>query len=104
MIGISPLMSNLLDRLEAIREDRECLYVFPRYTSRGFQTPWQRSVRAAIKAGMLAKEDRFTFHDLRAYYVTLHKRNTGKLPDIHKNPATTAAVYDRNTEVPRAAN
>jgi hypothetical protein len=46
--------------------------------------------RCAIKAGVLAKEDRFTFHDLRAYYVTLHKRNTGKLPDIHKNPSTTA--------------
>ena len=102
-------MSNRLDRLEAIREDRGRLYDFPtcdrnQYTSRGFQTLWRRSVRAAIKAGVLAKEDRFTFHDLRAYYVTLHKRNTGKLPDIHKNPATTAAVYDRNTEVPRAAN
>ncbi len=109
VIGISPQMSLLLDKLEAIRVDRECLYVFPtrdrnQYTARGFQTLWQRSVHAAMKAGVLKAEDRFTFHDLRAYYVTLHKQKTGRLPDIHKNPATTAQVYDRNKEVPRSAN
>lgn len=109
IIGISAAMSDLLDRLEAIRVDRECLYVFPtrdrnQYTRDGFQTLWQRSVNAALKAKVLTAEDRFTFHDLRAYYVTLHKAQTGRLPDIHKNPATTARVYDRNTEVPRSSN
>lgn len=109
VISISPQLSQLLDRLEAIRSHRECLYVFPtrdrnQYTADGFKTLWQRSVHAAMKAGALKAEDRFTFHDLRAYYVTLHKQQTGKLPDIHKNPATTARVYDRNTEVPRASN
>ncbi len=39
---------------------------------------------------------RFTFHDLRAYYVTQHKAERGALPDLHANPTTTALVYDRS--------
>lgn len=102
-------MSDLLDRLEAVRVDRDCLYLFPtrdrnQYTARGFKTLSNRSVYAAREASVLKAEDRFTFHDLRAYYVTLNKRVTGHLPDIHKNRATTARVYGRNTDVPRAAN
>ncbi|WAC72112.1 tyrosine-type recombinase/integrase [Roseateles sp. SL47] len=108
VISITTAMGRLLDRLEAVRVDRECLYVFPtrdrnQYTARGFQTLWNRSVHAAMEAGALKPEDRFTFHDLRAYYVTVHKQQTGDLPDIHKNKATTARVYDRNTEVPRSS-
>jgi integrase len=86
----------------------ETFVVFPTrsgsaYTARGFKTLWQRCVTAAIKAGVLTKENRFTFHDLRAYYTTVHKRELGKLPDLHANPATTARVYDRNKEVKRRA-
>ena len=46
---------------------------------------------------------RFTFHDLRAYYATTHKKERGTLPDLHKDPGTTAKIYDRNTEVSREA-
>lgn len=108
-ISIKPAMENLLDRLDAIREDRECLYVFPtrdrnQYTARGFKTLWNRCVLQALKEKIIKPEHRFTFHDLRAYYVTIHKDTTGELPDLHKNPETTARIYDRNKVVNRSSN
>lgn len=106
VVTIGKDMEALLDRLEAIRPDRECLYVFPtrdnnQYTSRGFMTLWQRCVQDAIEKKVLTKDTRFTFHDLRAFYVSKHKRDLGGLPDLHANPETTARVYDRNKEVGR---
>ncbi len=56
---------------------------------------------AALASKMI--EQRFTFHDLRAYYATEHKKMTGVLPDMHANPAATAATYDRSSELPRKA-
>ena len=44
---------------------------------------------------------RFTFHDLRAYYVTQTKHRTGALPDLHRDPGTTARIYDRGRESKR---
>ena len=109
LIAISPALENCLDRLAKIRPARDCLYVFPTrdnnaYTSAGFKTLWQRVVLAAIAAKVISAETRFTFHDLRAHYVTVHKADTGKLPDMHKNPETTARVYDRNKIVRRTSN
>lgn len=105
-VQIGPHLDALLTRLEAVRPDRECLYVFPtrdnnQYTSRGFMTLWQRCILEAIKQEVLTTENRFTFHDLRAYYASKHKRDRGTLPDLHANPETTARVYDRNKEVGR---
>ena len=110
VITITPRLGALLDRLQALRRARgvDCAYVFPTrdnnaYTARGFKTLWQRTMVAALEAKVISAEDRFTFHDLRAYYVTLHKRQEGKLPDLHTNPSVTASVYDRNEEVGRRA-
>lgn len=110
VIQIEPMLDSLLDRLEALREERgvECLYVFPTrdnnaYSARGFKTLWQRCVLQAIEEKVITTEARFTFHDLRAYYTSKHKRDRGSLPDIHANPETTARVYDRNKEVKRRA-
>lgn len=108
-ITIEPALAACLAELKAIRPDRECLYVFPTrdnnaYTSRGFKTLWGRVVRAAIEEKIITQATRFTFHDLRAFYATEHKRITGSLPDMHKNPETTARVYDRNKIVRRASN
>lgn len=108
VVHISPAMAGLLQRLRAIRK-LDCLYVFPtrdnnQYTDHGFKTLWQRCVLEAIKKNVLTQDTRFTFHDLRAFYVTRHKRQTGALPDMHKNPETTARVYDRSIEVFRSAN
>jgi integrase len=108
VVSISPALEALLVRLEAIRE-RDCQYVFStrdnnHYTDSGFKTLWQRCVLEAIKQRVLTADTRFTFHDLRAFYATKHKKVTGELPDLHKNKETTARVYDRSTEVFRSAN
>ncbi|NBT11242.1 MAG: integrase [Betaproteobacteria bacterium] len=110
IIEITPAMAGLLDRLRAVREARgvDCLYVFPNrdnnpYTSRSFMTLWTRCWADAVEAKVVAPEQRFRFHDLRAYYTTVHKRTRGELPDLHANPEVTARVYDRNREVPRKA-
>lgn len=107
VIAISPRLAGVLDRLEAIR-DGDCAHVFPTrdgnaYTARGFKTLWQRVVHAALDAGVLTADARFTFHDLRAYYATQHKAEHGTLPDLHKNRDTTARVYDRTKIVRRDA-
>lgn len=106
LVSIGPELEALLDRLEAVRPKRECLYVFPtrdgnQYTARGFKTLWQRCVVKAIKENVLSADTRFTFHDLRAFYATRHKKELGTLPDLHANTATTARVYDRTKEVGR---
>ena len=108
VVNISPALDALLTRLDKIRK-LDCRHAFPtrdnnQYTDRGFKTLWQRCVLEAIKQGVLTKDTRFTFHDLRAFYATRHKKVTGALPDLHKNPETTARVYDRSTEVFRASN
>lgn len=110
LVTITPALQALIDRLKAVRATRgvDCLYVFPSrdnnaYTDRGFKTLWQRCVLDAIKDGVMKESQRFTFHDLRAHYTTVHKQATGQLPDLHANPATTARVYDRTKVVKRNA-
>lgn len=110
LVAITPKLQALINRLKCLRAARgiDCDYVFPTrdnnaYSARGFKTLWQRCVLQAMEEKVLAKEDRFTFHDLRAYYATAHKQAHGVLPDLHKNAAVTAQVYDRNTEVRREA-
>ncbi|KDR25454.1 integrase [Caballeronia zhejiangensis] len=108
-IEITPQVSALLARLKVARaaqKNEECLYVFPNrsgtaYTQAGFKTMWQKLMVEAIKKKVI--RHRFTFHDLRAYYVTQHKAERGALPDLHANPATTARVYDRSKVVKRKA-
>ncbi len=46
---------------------------------------------------------RFHFHDLRAAYVTEHKRQRNRLPDIHPDGATTARIYERSKIARRTA-
>lgn len=110
LIEITPKLAELFGRLRALRAERgvDCLYVFPTrgnnaYTSRGFKTLWQRCITLAIGEGVITADDRFTFHDLRAYYATQHKRERGGLPDLHADPGTTARVYDRSKEARRRA-
>jgi integrase len=104
-IEITPAISALLARLRAARKD-DCLYVFSsrhrtHYTAEGFKAMWSKLMTEAVKEKVIVK--RFTFHDLRAYYVTQHKQERGALPDLHANPATTARVYDRSKIVKRRA-
>lgn len=105
-IHINEGLRALFVRLQAMRPNPACPYVFPSnrgtaYTANGFQTQWQKCVHAAIDEKVLDIADRFTFNDLRAFYATRHKKELGALPDLHKNPTVTARVYDRNKEVGR---
>jgi integrase/transposase len=110
VISISEQLADLIARLRHLRRlrDVDCVYVFPTwdncaYSARGFKTAWSRARAAAIDAGVITKAQRFTFHDLRAFYASKYKRLTKTLPDLHSNPATTARHYDRNKEVERSS-
>lgn len=115
VVQITPRLAGLLDRLEALSIERmqaqrrvRSLYIFPTrsngaYTASGVKASWNRMITLALKQGALTDATRFTFHDLRAYYVTEHKSTHQALPDLHANPETTARVYDRNKEVHRRA-
>ena len=104
VIAITPGLANLLDRLRTTAVDSRVGYVFPTrrgnaYTEQGFKSMWSKLVAKALEEGVVT--ERFTFHDLRAYHVTQYKMQSGQLPDLHSNPATTAKVYDRAKEVKR---
>lgn len=106
LITISPKMQTLINRLKKYKKD--CLFVFPNgknnaYTGSGFRAMWGKCVRDAIQQGVISDSQRFTFHDLRAYYATQHKKATGHLPDMHTNPAITAGTYDRSKQSKRSA-
>ncbi|MFZ5540776.1 MAG: tyrosine-type recombinase/integrase [Pseudomonadota bacterium] len=69
------------------------------YTEAGFKAMWSKAKRQAIADGIITRN--FTFHDLRAHFASEYKRKHGTLPDLHRDPGTTARVYDRNVEVKR---
>lgn len=106
VIDVITMSPNLTGLLRSIREENTNLnYVFPAqkgmpYTASGFKGMWGKLKREAKEAKV---EFNATFHDLRAYYATTHKAETGLLPDLHANPATTARVYDRSKEFKRKA-
>jgi hypothetical protein len=112
VIALSPELEQLLERMRALSGRDRAGPVFPSargcaYKERAFKSAWQRLMAEATDtdAGppVLAKGERFHFHDLRAFYVTEHKRLHDKLPDMHKDERTTARVYDRTREVKRRA-
>lgn len=78
----------------------ESMFVFTNrdgqpYTEQGFKALWSK-----IMADWVAVpgRERFTFHDLRAYYVTVMV-GRDENPETHANPATTRRVYDRRRVV-----
>ena len=106
LIEITPKMEALLLKIPSLSRNSNNL--FPtmkntRYTSSDFRTMWNKCILDAIKHGIMNESERFTFHDLRAYYTTPHKLQSGTLPDIHANPATTARIYERSGQSKRSA-
>ena len=104
VVSISPAMDALLGRMRILATNEKYGAVFHNragnpYTESGFKAMWSKLVANALQNNVIAK--RFTFHDLRAYYVTQHKIQRGSLPDLHANPGTTARIYDRTKEVTR---
>ncbi|MGE5866560.1 MAG: tyrosine-type recombinase/integrase [Rhizobacter sp.] len=104
LVAISEALAALFDRMRALAKDDRVGAVFPNrhgnpYTEAGFKAMWSKLMTQALAEKVIP--NRFTFHDLRAYYTTQHKAEHGNLPDLHANPATTARVYDRTKEVKR---
>lgn len=112
VIEISPALAALLARMRTVSGHDKTGPVFPAarggaFRDRAFKSAWSRLMAQAMDCSVgppvLTPETRFTFHDLRAFFVTEHKRLRGALPDLHKDPATTARVYDRSKQVTRRA-
>lgn len=105
-VEMSAMLLDLMGRMRAKAKDSRHGWVFPNakgnaYTAQAFKLGFNRLKKAARKAGKLTVELNFTFHDLRAYYVTQFKKKHKRLPELHKDPATTARVYDSSTVVER---
>lgn len=64
------------------------------YTEQGFKALWSKIMADWVT---VPGRERFTFHDLRACYVTVMGRDEN--PETHANPATTRRVYDRRRVV-----
>ena len=67
-------MDALLGRMLALATNEKYGAVFHNragnpYTESGFKAMWSKLVANALQNNVIAK--RFTFHDLRAYYVTI---------------------------------
>jgi hypothetical protein len=104
-VAVSPALLELRGRLQEVATSA-LGPVFPNrkgnaYTSAGFAAMWGKLMRECVEKSVITR--RFTFHDLRAYYVTEHKITTGELPDTHASPTTTARVYERSREARRRA-
>ncbi|MES2415153.1 MAG: tyrosine-type recombinase/integrase [Pseudomonadota bacterium] len=105
-VEMSGLLLDLMDRIRAGAEETRIGPVFPNsegnpYTAQAFKLGFARLKKKARLEGALTVETNFTFHDLRAYFVTQFKKKHNKLPELHADPATTARVYDSSRVVNR---
>jgi site-specific recombinase XerD len=103
-VEMSTMLLDLMERTRKLSKDDRHGHVFPNsdgnaYTAQSFKLGFNRLKKKAEEAGMLAQN--FTFHDLRAYFVTQYKKKHGELPDLHADKGTTARVYDSTKVVNR---
>lgn len=105
VIELSPELRALLARMRLISGSDPLGPVFPAarggaYRERAFKSAWARLMADALDDSfgppVLMPGQRFHFHDLRAYFVTEHKRRHDRLPDMHPDAGTTARVYERS--------
>ncbi|MFN2330132.1 MAG: hypothetical protein ABR612_14585, partial [Chromatocurvus sp.] len=61
----------------------------------GFKAGWGRMMRAAVAAGVLTKDERFHFHDIRAKHASDREDDLAQLALGHTTPRMTAG-YMRN--------
>ena len=102
-VTITPRLQNLLDRLP-----RDGAWLFTTrdgnpYSDRGFKTLWQRCMVDAIAQKVITPKQRFNFHALRRFFVTMHRAEYGELPDLHADKRVTSRVYDATKVVGRKA-
>lgn len=105
-VEMSTMLQDLMARIRAISDDTRMGWVFRNadgnaYTAQAFKLGFNRLKKKAVKEGVTTKEENFTFHDLRAYFVTQFKKRHKKLPELHADPATTAKIYDSSTVIER---
>lgn len=104
VIDVVELDDEAMAILASVKREN-CEYLFPTrssrpYTEQGFKSMWSKAMAQAVKDKIVTV--RFTFHDLRALYVSRYRdANDDALPKLHKNPATTTRVYDRRVEIRR---
>ena len=104
VIDVIELDRNTVAVLASVQREG-CDALFPTrsnrpYTEAGFKAMWAKAMSKAIEGKVVTQ--RFTFHDLRAYYVSEYRAaNNGELPQLHKNPAVTTRLYDRRREILR---
>ena len=109
LIEWTPALREVFDELARLERPRsakrpapvESLFVWPNrdgqpYTDDGFKAMWTKIMDDWLRADR--SRERFNFHDLRAYYVTVMV-GVGENPETHSNPATTKRVYDRRRVV-----
>ena len=101
LIGWTPALHEVIDELRAIKRPKSVgsVYLWTNragqpYTEQGFKAMWSKIMTDWAGAG----NERFTFHDLRAYYVSVMVERHQD-PETHANPATTRKVYDRRRVV-----
>lgn len=68
-------------------------------TEGGFNSLWGRAMAQALELKVIS--ERFTFHSLRAYFTDAYRKQHGSLPNLHKNPATTANIYSQRKDIER---
>ncbi len=98
-VRVSPALLGLRGELQALAKNTTLGAVFPNrqgnpYTAAGFAAMWGKLMREAAAAGIV--QSRFTFHDLRSFYVTQHVDQTAEVPNLHQSKTTTAKVYERS--------
>lgn len=116
MVRVTPLLASLraltADQRKAFSEETGTTVVYlyqlagqpwPNPKLRMAKPLWSRSMLDAIKEGVISAQQRFTFHSLRRYYVTMHRDQTGELPDLHADKRITSRVYDATKEIGRKA-
>lgn len=101
LIEWTPALRQVVGEMQSLERPTDSLFVWVNrrgqpYTEQGFKAMWSKIMADWLNGDRL--RERFTFHDLRAYYITAmveQERN----PETHANPATTRKVYDRRRVV-----
>lgn len=106
VITITPALAALLERMRAFATDSRHGALFPNrhgnpYTEAGFKASWAKLMKAAVDAKAIAAPIRF--HAMRGHFATRFKALHGRHADLHRDPGTTARIYDAAVEVRREA-
>lgn len=106
VVEINPALAALLTRMRAFARDTRHGALFPNrqgnpYTDAGFKAMWSKLLASAKAAGAVSGPIRF--QSLRGYFATQYKARHGHHADLHRDPGTTARIYDAAVEIRRGS-